>query len=201
MSSDDPHSLPELASLIGSRICHDLISPIGAIGNGLELLDMSGAGGPEFALISDSVSNANAKIRFFRIAFGLASPDQGAARSQILSILGDFYRDTRIRADWAVANDCYRSEAKAAFLAMMCIESALPFGGDIQISRADGAWRVSGSGTKLKFEPELWEAAHKGNNPAIDPKSVQFPLLHGALARLGRSLSLARSDTSITLDF
>ena len=201
MSSDDPHSLPELASLIGSRICHDLISPIGAIGNGLELLDMAGTGSAELALITDSVANANAKIRFFRIAFGLASPDQGAARAQILSILDDVYRHTRVKVDWAVANDCYRAEAKAAFLAIMCLESALPFGGEIHVSRGDGAWHLKGQGSKLKFEPDLWSAARDGNNPAIIPKSVQFPLLHDALSRLGRGLTLDRGDTAITLGF
>ena len=98
MSSDDPPECPDLAALIGSRICHDLISPIGAIGNGLELLSMSGAGGPEVALISDSVANANARIRFFRIAFGHASPEQGTSRSEILSILqGYLWRDTASR--------------------------------------------------------------------------------------------------------
>ena len=60
-----------LAALIGSRICHDLISPIGAINNGLELLDMNGGvQGAEMELISGSVGNAGARIRFFRIAFG-----------------------------------------------------------------------------------------------------------------------------------
>ena len=61
----------ELNDLIGSRICHDLISPLGAIGNGVELLTMSGMTEvPEMTLISESVENANARIRFFRIAFG-----------------------------------------------------------------------------------------------------------------------------------
>lgn len=56
-----------LAALIGSRICHDLISPIGAINNGLELLGMSDTPeGPELELISESVGNASARIRFFR---------------------------------------------------------------------------------------------------------------------------------------
>ena len=58
-----------LAALIGSRICHDLISPIGAINNGLELLGMTGSSeGPELQLITDSVGSATARIRFFRIA-------------------------------------------------------------------------------------------------------------------------------------
>ena len=68
-----------LAALVGSRICHDLISPIGAINNGLELLGMSGdMSGPELELISDSVANANARIRFFRIAFGAAANSRSA---------------------------------------------------------------------------------------------------------------------------
>ena len=62
-----------LSALIGSRICHDLISPIGAINNGLELLGMSGnTPGPEMELIHDSVGNASARIRYFRVAFGAA---------------------------------------------------------------------------------------------------------------------------------
>ena len=63
----------DLTALVGSRICHDLISPLGAIGNGLELLQLSGLPqGPEWALIAESVENASARIRFFRIAYGAA---------------------------------------------------------------------------------------------------------------------------------
>ncbi|HMS96693.1 MAG TPA: histidine phosphotransferase, partial [Tabrizicola sp.] len=60
---------PDLAALIASRICHDLISPLGAIGNGVELLAMERAG-PELDLLSESVAHANARIRLFRISFG-----------------------------------------------------------------------------------------------------------------------------------
>jgi histidine phosphotransferase ChpT len=74
----------DLAALIGSRICHDLISPIGAIGNGVELLMLDGAGhGPEMALIAQSVTHANARIRFFRVAYGIASTDQRIARTEV----------------------------------------------------------------------------------------------------------------------
>jgi len=73
----------DLAALIGSRICHDLISPIGAINNGLELLGMSGqTGGAELDLISQSVENASARIRFFRIAYG-AEGIQPLGRAEI----------------------------------------------------------------------------------------------------------------------
>ena len=67
----------DLNALLGSRICHDLISPLSAIGNGIELLTLSGVDAPsEIALISESVDNANTRIRFFRVAFGAAREDQ-----------------------------------------------------------------------------------------------------------------------------
>ena len=60
-----------LAALIGSRICHDLISPIGAINNGLELLGMSGGNSsPEMDLIQESVGNASARIRATQATLG-----------------------------------------------------------------------------------------------------------------------------------
>ena len=56
-----------LAALLGSRICHDLISPLGAIGNGIELLELSGIDSPEVALIREAVADANRRIKLFRI--------------------------------------------------------------------------------------------------------------------------------------
>ena len=91
---------PDLISLLGSRICHDLISPIGAISNGLELLVMDGAqGGPEMVLISESVANANARIRFFRIAYGIAQDEQRIGRAEVMSVLSDVTSGGRIKID------------------------------------------------------------------------------------------------------
>ncbi len=61
------HTHSNLATLIGSRICHDLISPIGAIHNGLELLELSGGMSqtPEMQLIVESCANARARVTFF----------------------------------------------------------------------------------------------------------------------------------------
>ena len=90
----------QLNDLIGSRICHDLISPLGAISNGIELLTMSGAAGsPEMTLIGESIENANARIRFFRVAFGAAAPGSLLGNSEIRSIMADMYRGSRTSVD------------------------------------------------------------------------------------------------------
>jgi histidine phosphotransferase ChpT len=81
----------EIAALIASRICHDLISPIGAIGNGMELMALSSGqeqSSPELDLISQSVENANARIRFFRIGFEY--PFGGSARG-LVDTENDFF--------------------------------------------------------------------------------------------------------------
>ncbi|RUV56051.1 histidine phosphotransferase, partial [Mesorhizobium sp. M5C.F.Ca.IN.020.29.1.1] len=65
-------SAPDLAALLCSRVCHDIISPVGAINNGLELLDEGGADEDAMKLIRQSARNASARLQFARIAFGAA---------------------------------------------------------------------------------------------------------------------------------
>ncbi len=202
MSSDHDQTRPDLPSLIGSRICHDLISPIGAVGNGLELLAMAngGSNAPEVALITDSVNNANARIRFFRIAFGQASRGQGTGRAEILSILRDSYTGSRLQVTWDVASECRRDEAKPACLALMCLESAMPFGGDVRISKEDGTWNITGTATKLKIDPDHW-AVLDGDMTALTPPVVHFALLPEALRQIDRTLEVSKTDTSVRLTF
>src|ERR1700761_4098725 len=69
---------PDLAALLCSRVCHDVISPVGAINNGLELLDEGGADADAMDLIRTSALNASVRLKFARIAFG-ASGSVGAS--------------------------------------------------------------------------------------------------------------------------
>jgi len=115
----------DLAGLVGSRLCHDLISPLGAIGNGLELLSLTGgSGGSELSLVSDSVASATGRLRFFRIAYGGGAQEGALARREIVAILTDLTRGSRLRIDWDIAEPRPRSAVKRAFLAVQCLETA-----------------------------------------------------------------------------
>lgn len=197
---------PDLVALLGSRICHDLISPLGAIGNGLELLMMSGTvPGPELTLIADSVTNANARIRFFRLSFGAAAPGQAVPRAEVRSILDDMTRGGRLKIDWDIAGDAARTEVKLAFLALQCLESALPFGGRIRVGTDGAAWRIRAEAPKLKLDPPLWArlGADMGGNAGdeITAAQVQFALFPAELARQGRRLTLRIDETAIALHY
>ena len=119
----------DFATLIGSRICHDLISPIGAVNNGLELLSMTGvSAGPEIELIGGGVNSASARIRFFRIAFGSAG-EQMMGAAETAQTLQDYYAGTRWKVAWAPQDPMPRDQIRMAFLALLCLETGMPFGG------------------------------------------------------------------------
>ena len=113
----------EIAALIASRICHDLISPIGAIGNGMELMALSSGqeqSSPELDLISQSVENANARIRFFRIAYGSASSTHLVGRQEVLSILKTISSRGRLTYNWNLTEDHSREITRILFLVLQC---------------------------------------------------------------------------------
>jgi len=193
----------DLSALIGSRICHDLISPIGAIGNGVELLQMgAGAKGPELALISESVASANARIRFLRIAFGAAGGETRIARAEVQAILGEVTTGSRLRIDWTSGAELDRREVKLAFLAIQCLETAMPWGGRIAVEAGDPRYAVSGEAARLKVDPQLWEVLSNPHAPVeITPALVHFALLRDTADRLSRRLTAELDDQEIRLAF
>jgi len=194
---------PDLTALLGSRICHDLISPIGAIGNGVELLMMDGSTrGPEMALISESVAAANARIRFFRVAFGQSGADQRIGRPEITEVLGNMFQGGRVALDWQISGDVLRREAKLAFLAIQCLETALAYGGRITVQTAKAHWALTAQAPRLKIDPELWETLSKPGIPNdLSPAQVQFALLPDELRRQSRRLTAEIRETEIKLSF
>ncbi len=192
-----------IAALIGSRICHDLISPLGAIGNGVELLGMSGSvDGPEMALISESVASANARIRFFRICFGGANAGAMVGLSEIASILRDIGAAGRVQFDWNSENSLPRQEVKLAFLLIQCFESAMPYGGIVKVRQGVDGWRLACTADKLKIDPEKWEMLVAPTpNADLSPSDVHFALVPEAAQQTGRSLKTDLREGTIALSF
>lgn len=191
----------DLAGLLGSRICHDLISPIGAIGNGLELMSMGGGReGPEMALINESVINANARIRLYRIAFGAGGDGERLPHTEIVSILDAATLGGRLNVRWEPVSDVLRQDTKLLFLLIQCCENAMPYGGDIEVTLNGPTWSISCRSEKLKIVPEIWQyLTDPGCEVDLTPAQVQFALVPHSLADTGRKVSLATTDTSIDI--
>ena len=194
---------PDLAALVGSRICHDLISPIGAIGNGVELLALTdGDTGAEMELINESVQNASARIRYFRIAYGAASEEQLVSRSEILSILSATARGGRMNYIWQIEGDQPRRLVRCALLMLQALESCLPRGGDVQVTLDGDTWVMRAEGSRLAVDEGVWDNLLR---PQIGYKytaaEVQFALLPSVLAEAGRSLQIKHGSDHFVARF
>jgi len=198
----------DLAALLGSRICHDLVSPIGAIGNGVELMTLSAQTGDaapadmaaELDLVRQSVETAQARLRFFRLAYGQAGADQEVGRAEVLGILTALYEGGRLKVHWAADSSLSRPEVRLAFLMLQCLESAMPYGGQVRLACDRAGWLARGEAEKLRIEPHLWEGLATGTVPAdLRPSQAHFALVADAARRAGSSLSVETAGTTVTL--
>ena len=196
-------SAPDLNALIGSRICHDLISPLGAIGNGVELLNMAGnVAGPELSLITGAVGNANARIRFFRVAFGAAGPGAMMGRAEILSILDGVYHGGRLSVAWSAPGDQPRRLVRLGFLIVQCLEAMLPWGGTITVTAEGDTWRFAGAGARIKRDDALWALVMGGARPEdLAAADVHFALVPAAAEDAGRQVSFQATETGMIVSF
>ena len=190
----------DLSALISTRICHDLISPIGAINNGLELLDAVGTPkGPELSLVNDSASAASAKLNIFRLAFGDAKSDVQIKGESLASAIEAMYGDSRIDVEWEhVQGSFSRSDAKLALLILFCIESSLPMGGTCKVSVSGEVWTFRATSQKLNVNSDLWGIA-TGASQADDvsPSHVHFLLAGLTASQIKKTVKLHTTEMEL----
>ena len=133
----------DLSALLCSKVCHDVISPVGAIANGLEVLeDEKDAEMRDIAfdLVKRSSRQASAKLQFCRIAFGAAgsagsSIDTGDAEDVARKFIGE----DKIELEWAIPREIRpKSEVKLMLNMLMLAISSIPRGGKITMGVIDG---------------------------------------------------------------
>jgi histidine phosphotransferase ChpT len=192
---------PDLAALVSARLCHDLISPMGAIGNGLELLQLSdGGGAAELALVNDSLATALAKLRFYRVAFGPADPQARQSLDEAAQITDAMFHG-RFTVTWeAQGGDLPRPVARLAYLAVLCLERSLPMGGNVRIGLAEGGVTLAVDGRRTAPPAALWaHVTDSAPRPEVKADTVQFPLLAATLAATGHGLSARFEEDAVDL--
>lgn len=197
-----PQNSETLATLIGSRMCHDLISPIGAIQNGLELMAMAGTAdtSAEMELIQDSCTSAAARIRFFRVAFGLAADAQKMSPRECTATLDGLCKGTRMTASWLPKDDMRRTEVQLAFLAHLCCESAMPKGGAVQFEHSVSGWLITAKAPRLTIISNQWDHLN-GTAELLElaPNRVHFALLPVLAADRGHKLLATATETKLSI--
>jgi len=199
-------SAVDLAALLCSRICHDIISPVGAINNGLELLDEGGADVDAMNLIRTSARNASARLQFARIAFGAAGSagmliDSGDAEA----VTTAFLRNEKPELVWNGRRALMpKNKVKLLLNLVLVANAAIPRGGRISVTLDDPEtepkFTLAAAGPMVRVPPKFLEL-HSGNKPeeAIDAHSVQ-PYYTLLLAReSGMTISIHATAEEIVL--
>ena len=173
-------SAPDLAALLCSRVCHDIISPVGAINNGLELLDEGGADEDAMRLIRQSAKNASARLQFARIAFGAAGSagmliDTGDAEAVAIA----FLKNEKPELTWNGARALLpKNKVKLLLNMVLVANAAIPRGGKIDVTLDDvetePKFSIKASGSMLRVPPKFLEL-HSGRTPEepIDAHAIQ----------------------------
>jgi histidine phosphotransferase ChpT len=192
----------ELASLLCSRLCHDLLSPVGALNNGIELL--SDETDPEMRercleLLSESARASANKLKFFRLAFGAAGGfgDEIDTREAQAALQGLFGAERRTELGWMVADDRLPKGAVKLLLNLALIAGdALVRGGrlDVGAERREGAIELAirAEGPRILLDPKLRETVLNGHSGGeVEPRAAGAWLAHSLAAEAGGSIQLS----------
>jgi histidine phosphotransferase ChpT len=93
---------PRVLELVASRICHDLVSPVGAVSNGIELMQELGAdaGTEAVKLIEDSARQAGLRLKIFRLCYGAAGTDKNIGFKDVREVFTDLLKSDRVQAEF-----------------------------------------------------------------------------------------------------
>lgn len=198
---------PELAALLCSRVCHDIISPVGAINNGLELLDEGGADEDAMRLIKTSARNASARLQFARIAFGAAGSagmliDTGDAEA----VASAFIANEKPELEWKGARALLpKNKVKLLLNLLLVANAAIPRGGKLTVELLDletsPRFVLTAQGPMMRVPAKFLEL-HSGARPEepIDAHAVQpyYTLLLAREASMTISIHASAEEIALT---
>ncbi len=179
----------DLAALLCSRVCHDLISPVGAIVNGLEVMDEDKDEETKtFALdlIKKSAHQASAKLQFCRLAFGAAGSagaqiDLGDAEKVSRGLLGD----DKTSIVWNLPRELLPKNRVKLLLNMLLVAvGTIPRGGTLTVDQAEGGkgFRITTSGLNARLAEATAGLLVGSPGHPVDAHAIQ-PFYTGILAR------------------
>ena len=198
----------DLASLLCSRVCHDVISPVGAIVNGIELYDTGDASMKEFAidLVRKSSRQASARLQFARIAFGAAGSagamiDTGYAGN----VAASFFADEKVKLSWQVPRALLpKNQVKLVLNLLMIGAGAIPRGGclvvDATVDGEQGRFTITATGINARIPPHAADLlAGRANNGVVDAHAIQ-PYYAGQVAHAaGLNVDLKLDGETVTI--
>lgn len=196
----------EISALLCSRVCHDVIGPVGAIINGLEVLDDDDNEEMRdiaFDLIRKSARQASAKLQFCRLAFGAAGSagaelDMGDAKE----VVETFLQDEKVTLEWSAPHETRpKNQIKLLLNLVLMGMSAIPRGGTLNVSVQGDAMQVSVDGEGANV-PQIAQQMIAGETPedGLDARSVQLHYALELASALGLEITADGADGRVEVN-
>ena len=200
----------DFASLLCSRLCHDLLSPVGALNNGLELLaDETDPAMRQrcLDLLADSARTSANKLKFFRLAFGAAggfgeAVDSREARGAIEGLLSG---SRKVELNWLVeAESLPKPAAKVLLNLAMIAGDALVRGGQLAIGGEENGGQleivVRAEGPRLILDPDIRRTLVEGESgEGVTPRVAAAYLIHTLAREAGGSVQVSEPAANVML--
>jgi histidine phosphotransferase ChpT len=200
----------DLASLLCSRLCHDLMSPVGALNNGIELLaDETDPDMREkcLELLAESARASANKLKFFRLAFGAGGGfgDDIDTREAEAALEGLFGPERRIELGWMVSGDKLPKGAVKLLLNLALLAGdALVRGGRLDVgAESDGGQIelvIRGEGPRILLDPALRQTLAAGSSGGtVEPRAAGAWLAHSLAAEAGGTIRLSDPSSDVLM--
>ena len=197
----------DFAALLVSRVCHDLVSPIGAVVNGLEVLedetDMA-MRADALRLVAASAEQAAARLQFARIAFGAAgSAGAELDLAEVGRIMAGLLKGGKVELDWQVhAVNWPKDWAKLLMNTVLVAADCLPRGGKVTVETGEAgapSFRIRAAGTIARMGPEADRALAGEPGSGLDGRSIQPYLTHQLAKGLNARLTVAPGEGEVVI--
>lgn len=192
----------DLASLLCSRLCHDLMSPVGALNNGIELL--GDEQDPEMRercleLLADSARATASKLKFFRLAFGAGGGfgeevSTAEARSALEGLLGD----GKVELGWLVASEKLPKGAIKLLLNLALIAGdSLVRGGRLDVGAEGEEIAIRAEGPRIVLDPAIQDTLLNGGADGVEARTAGAWLAHSLAAEGGGTIQLRQPSDDV----
>lgn len=196
-----------LTGLLCSRLCHDLVGPVGALVNGVELLtdiddgdDEDGLRDQSLTLLGESAAELSARLRLFRLAFGAAADGASVGHDELAEVLLPVMQGRRVAATIEGAREgAPRGLARLALLMAIFGADCLPRGGKLVVTfEATGGVSVALSGDRLAL-PVAHATVLDGDESEIEARTAPVAYALRLAAVEGRRLTAEVAPTLIRI--
>jgi histidine phosphotransferase ChpT len=197
----------EFAALLVSRVCHDLVGPLGAVVNGMEVLEDErdpAMRADAIKLVTMSADQALARIQFMRIAFGAAgSAGAELDLGEIGRLMAGLLEGGKVQLTWNVPRLYWgKNWAKLLMNATLLAADCLPRGGTVTVEAGSDAqapsFHIRAEGLNARVTDDV-DRAIKGEAPNVDARHVQPYLAHKLSHSVNARLTLKPLEGAVEI--